>query len=159
MSLLEVQYKFENSIIPKGKWRQCNPQRKVAGTFYRKRNAMNFIHGAIYSDENNLKYGIIVEKEPNNKYDKNALKLIGCWHKKRLFSSPVPRCKHIGYVPRGLAEFVSTLPPETPLAAELKYAKVKNKNNRFGDVFIDIYFVLLLPGLLSGFWDGRGHPF
>jgi len=82
--------------IPDG-YRVFFREMEVAGISFRRKQAINAFSG---------KQVIIIslEKEPSNKHDKNAIKIIVT--KKGLFRS---KKLHIGYVPREVAEVISKI--------------------------------------------------
>lgn len=140
---------------PPGEWRQVQPQFDVAGITYRRRYAERFVRAAADCDDRDVEYGLRVAREPDNPHDPKAIAVFGYWMSRRWFRSPVVREVHIGYVPRDVALDV---PDDAPIAAEIESLYLARRRDGGGN-FVNVQAYLLLPGLRSGFWEGREHPF
>jgi hypothetical protein len=125
---------------PSGAWIQATGLLDVVGVQHRKAEALAFARAVQTAEQKGWPYGVRLEREPFNRYDPNAIKVIGHAHVKPLFGAPSERSWHIGYVPREVAEeLVEDLFSQNhPCGAELYGVYV-------GRDFIDIEFFVLVP--------------
>jgi hypothetical protein len=118
-------YHLKDSPIPKS-FQIFAERLEVAGLGYRRDNAARFISGT------NL--WLELELEPSNKYDKNAIKVIGCskgWFwTKRFF---------LGFVPKDVAASIA----EEGLSGAVKPRLLKTRLS--GDGFVEVLFQILAP--------------
>ena len=144
---------------PKGNWRAFD------GTGYggrvgitiaagRKDVARDMIYGAVSAEKADLPYGLKILRHLDHKTDPNALHLSGFWTERRyiFFGKTVLQKRPLGYIPKHYSDMIAKLPPDMPLAAELSEAFIERGK-------IEIYILLLLPGLKSGYWKDKPHPF
>ena len=116
--------------MPLGNWKRVTPLLNVVGIQYRKDEAHRFAKAAIQLHDARKPFGLIIEREPNNTHDKNALMVIG-------WAAGVNR--HVGYVDSIEAARAAARFPKTHLAAEF-YSTYLG-----GGGFIDIRFFLAVP--------------
>lgn len=122
---------------PPGKWVQWpigSGWFEIAGTQYRIEGTQSFLRAAAASADNRKPFGIVLRAEPGNKFDRNALRVVG-W---AADSTGQRTEEHLGYVPATLAEQVANWPADMPIAAELKRASI-------GDVRVFITVAGLVP--------------
>ena len=104
---------------------------QVAGVGFRKQEA------AAFARSKNL--WLELEREPTNKYDENAIKVIGC--SRGFFGT---KRRHIGYVPEDLAKTIAE--SNFSIQPRLKYTYVGESG------FVEIEFQILGP-------KGQKHEF
>jgi hypothetical protein len=141
-----TRYKFENSTEPKEadnfKWRAYPGMNiEVAGTSHRRRGVEKFIYNAQIGEEQNISYGITLQREPENPYDANAIKVMG-WNLRP------DLVEHIGYIPKDVAAAFSEFSDNVPIAAILVGSHEK-------DDYIGVTIRTLIPGKTGGFWKDR----
>ena len=93
---------------------------EVMGLHRQKLAAIQFIKGR----EQRIEF----EREPENQYDKNAIKVFGCW--KGWF---LKRREFLGYVPREVAKVVADL--DVFESIEPRLARTYLKDDGFVDIF------------------------
>ncbi len=150
-----MKYKVMNKHRLDGDWRIFGEQESVTGIHHRKDDAKKYCQRAMKCDKKKLPFGIELIREPDNTYDPNAIMVVGWWTKKKLFSKKlITDYLLIGYVQRDKSQEISEKAEEnTPISGELNSIYIGK------DDFLDINFVVLLPGIKSGYWDGKKHPF
>ncbi|MEL6238822.1 MAG: hypothetical protein AAFQ90_09560 [Pseudomonadota bacterium] len=60
--------------------------------------------------------------------------------------------------PRNAKAIAVIIPSDAPIAAELESLYLVRRSDGQG-WYVNVQAYLLLPGLKSGFWEGRKHPF
>ncbi len=107
-----------SSNTPEGNWvnwKIGSGWFEVAGVKHREREVLEFLSAAENASDKGQHFGVKLMPDSNNRYDKNAIKVIGTVGSKEYF---------IGFVPKKVAEAVTSWPADMPKAAELKQAKV-----------------------------------
>lgn len=118
--------------MPDGTWSRLTPLLSVQGVAYRKDNAQRFADVAIAAHAKTQPFGLLIEPEPSNPHDANALKAIG-WCRGKTF--------HTGYVEADEAARTAERYPGAPVAAEF-YSLYQGTTG-----FIDIqYFLAVAAG-------------
>ncbi|MFB9150332.1 HIRAN domain-containing protein [Roseovarius ramblicola] len=115
-------------------WRIRSGWFEVAGVEHRLEDVLNFLRSAAEANDKGLSFGVALEAEPDNPHHTNAIKVLGfteCDNGQR-------SSYHIGYIPRETANQVAELYSDTPLAAELRQAKI-------GDFKIIVSVAGLIP--------------
>ena len=101
----------------------------IAGISRQRLSATEFFAG--------FKQALIVEREPTNPPDSNAIAVIGTWTERGTFTS---RREHLGYVPREVASKVASVTRELePLAAALKVMSKSTVNTGILAVSFNIW--------------------
>lgn len=116
--------------MPLGNWKRATPLLTVHGIRYRREDALQFAKTSIRLHETGKPFGLIIEREPDNPHDRNALKVVG-------WGAGVSR--HVGYVDALEAARSNERFPGAHLAAEFYSVYI----GRGG--FIDIRFFLSVP--------------
>lgn len=98
---------------------------EVAGIQHRRDVAAQFV--------NQTNQWLEFESEPLNRYDQNAIKILGCYHKNNETSK-----LHVGYVPAGIAKQITNFS-----AAECKARLLKTYISERG--YVEILFQVLGP--------------
>lgn len=88
----------------------------VQGLFNRKEAVREFLRLAAQADERGEPFGAVLNPEPDNKHDKNAMQVIGILGPHEAPTSLV----FLGYVPADVAAEVASFPEGMPIAVELK---------------------------------------
>jgi hypothetical protein len=100
---------------------KCRNHLKVAGIQNYYGAALRFALGAVDCDQNSERHGLDLEREPENSYDPNAIKVIGWWRTSRV---------HIGYVPKDYAGFYAKIADKGhAILAVLKSAYIGEADN------------------------------
>ncbi|MCK9326101.1 MAG: HIRAN domain-containing protein [Bacteroidales bacterium] len=97
----------------------------VAGISYRQNTALKLIEGSGRK--------IVLEKEPDNEYDKNAIKVLGKWVEGDKYKT-----EQVGYVPKEVAAEIAKKYPDNKLEGCLRVIFKPTKENSAGIRF-DIY--------------------
>lgn len=92
----------------------------VQGLFNRKEAVREFLRLAAQADERGEPFGALFNPEPDNKYDKNAMQVIGILGPREAPTSRV----FLGYVPADVAAEVASFPEGMPIAVELKKSRI-----------------------------------
>ncbi|QEP30572.1 HIRAN domain-containing protein [Pukyongiella litopenaei] len=92
----------------------------VQGHFNRKETVREFLRLATQADERGEPFGALLNPEPDNKYDKNAMQVIGILGPHEAPTSRV----FLGYVPADVAAEVASFPEGMPIAVELKKSRI-----------------------------------
>ena len=92
----------------------------VKGLFNRKEAVREFLRLAAQADEQSEPFGAMLNPEPDNKHDKNAMQVIGILG---LHEAPTSRV-FLGYVPADVAAEVASFPEGMPMAVELKKSRI-----------------------------------
>ena len=100
----------KNGAMPPGDWRRVSPCLQVAGAHHRKQEGAMFARTAAESDLRGCPFGLAIEREPSNKFDPNALKIMGWVNGQRW---------HLGYVERSFAAYCADRFADAEFAAEL----------------------------------------
>lgn len=116
--------------MPPGEWRRATPLLTVHGIQYRKEEATAFARAAFKLYDAGRPFGIVIEREPDNPADRNALKVIG-------WGGGVSR--HVGYVEALEAARAAERYPGVHLAADL-YSLYLGSGG-----FMDIRYFLSVP--------------
>jgi hypothetical protein len=117
-------------VLPNGNWKRSSQLLSVKGIQYRRDEVLKFTKLALTAHRNGNPFGLLVEREPLNPEDENALKIIGWCGGKSI---------HVGYVDRVEAARHSERFPNVFLAAEF-YSLYQSASN-----FVDIRFFLSIP--------------
>lgn len=127
---------------PPGDWVQATPLLEVAGIVFRKRDAGAFFVAVARAEREGRRYGLELERQPDNPEDANAIAVYGVAAERRLLRGWRERRWHIGFVPRAVAaEIVASFTERgLPIAAEL-YSLFRQ-----GDFLEVRFFVLGPPG-------------
>lgn len=116
--------------LPIGDWKRVSPLLSVQGIQFRREAAVQFSKLILAASRRYERFGLLLEREPNNMADRNAVKVIG-------------RCAttelHIGYVDRVEAAELEAHFPNAQLAAEF-YSLYRSQND-----YIDIRFYVNVP--------------
>lgn len=89
---------------------------EVKGLFHRKEEAREFLRLAAQADARGEPFGVLLNPEPGNKHDSNAMQVIGILGP---HEAPMSRV-FLGYVPADVAAEVASFPDRMPIALELK---------------------------------------
>jgi len=116
--------------MPPGDWTRITPLMSVQGVHHRKEAARTFAKFVLRVHDDGRPFGLIVEPEPTNSYDANALKIVG-WCRGVAY--------HVGYVEAIEAARAAERFPDSSLAAEF-YSLYQGRTG-----FIDIRFFLSVP--------------
>ena len=92
----------------------------VQGLFNRKEEVREFLRLAAQADERGEPFGALLNPEPDNKFDKNAMQVIGILGPHETPTSRV----FLGYVPADAAAEVANFPEGMPIAVELKKSRI-----------------------------------
>ena len=118
-----------------GEWTRSSSLLETRGIQFRREAALKFTNAVIASSKRGDKFGILIEREPKNSFDKNALKVIGWWPSHR---------EHVGYVDRFEAARHAERFPKVALTAEFYNVYLSTSD------FVDIRFFLCAPrGVLA----------
>ncbi|MBI1265430.1 MAG: hypothetical protein GC187_11930 [Alphaproteobacteria bacterium] len=113
-------------------------QIKVSGVQHRRAAALEFAQGCADAQALGFDAWITLEREPNNPYDKNAVKVIGHWPKKGFFRRIV-KSHHVGYLPIKYTEAAAPL-------LEAGRMKARLISVYFTDTgFVDINIIPVIP--------------
>ncbi len=77
--------------MPQGSWKRASQLLSVKGIQYRRNDVLQFARLAIAAERELRPFGLLIEPEPDNENDENALKVLG-WCGSKSF--------HVGYVDR-----------------------------------------------------------
>jgi hypothetical protein len=117
--------------LPIGDWKRASELLSVKGIQYRRSDALKFTKLALISHKEYRPFGLLIEPEPSNPEDENALKVMGWSGNKTI---------HLGYVDRVEASRQSERYPGARLAAEFYSLYLSSSD------FIDVRFFLCVPG-------------
>jgi uncharacterized tellurite resistance protein B-like protein len=117
-------------VLPQGEWKRVSQLLSTQGVQYRKDDALRFVRLAIIAERELRPFGLLIEPEPNNQNDENALKVLGWCGSKTI---------HIGYVDRLEAARFSERYPGIFAAADF-YSIYLSASQ-----YIDIRFFLCVP--------------
>lgn len=92
----------------------------VQGLFNRKEAVREFLRLAAQADERGEPFGALLIPEPDNKFDKNAMQVIGILGPHETPTSRV----FLGYVPADVAAEVASFPEGMPISVELKKSRI-----------------------------------
>lgn len=92
----------------------------VQGLFNRKEAVREFLRQAAQADERGEPFGALLIPEPDNKYDNNAMQVIGILGPRE---APISRV-FLGYVPADVAAEVASFPEGMPISVELKKSRI-----------------------------------
>jgi len=125
---------------PQGEWVQASVVEEVAGVQFRKADAKAFADSAKSAEKKKRYYGVLLQHEPDNPHDRNAIAVFGLAEVKSLFRIDL-RKWHIGYLPADLAAELcrELLNRGVPIAAEL-YSIYEGRQG-----FLDFKFIVLAP--------------
>ena len=126
--------------MPLGEWERSTPLLTVQGVHYRLPDATAFAKAALKLYEAGKPFGLLVEPEPSNPHDRDALKVIG-WGG--------GSSRQIGYVDAVEAARAAARYPGVHLGAEL-YSLYLG-----GGGFVDIRFFLSAPAGTAPIASGR----
>ena len=116
--------------MPQGNWKRASQLLSVKGIQYRRNDVLQFARLAIAAERELRPFGLLIEPEPDNENDENALKVLG-WCGSKSF--------HVGYVDRLEAARFSERYPGVFVAADF-YSLYLSASE-----FIDIRFFLSVP--------------
>lgn len=124
-------WKIKNGgSMPLGEWRRITPLLTVQGVQFRRAEAIAFAKTALKLHAQRGQFGLLIEPEPENPHDTNALRIVG-------WGRGVSR--HIGYVEAPEASRVAVRHPGAMLAAEF-YSLYLSAGG-----YIDIRYFLSAP--------------
>lgn len=125
---------------PEGQWVQTTHLSEVAGLVHRKPDVIAFANAVRKAEKRGLKYGLMIERQPNNQHDRNAIAIYGVAEVKGWFKTQT-RDWHIGFVPGDVAADVSPnlIDKGVPVAVEL-YQIVQGT-----DGYYEVKFFILAP--------------
>jgi hypothetical protein len=126
--------------LPQGDWKRASPLLTVHGVLYRKPEALAFAKAALKLHDAEKPFGLIIEREPDNPHDPNALKIIG-------WGGGVSR--HFGYVEAIEAARFAERYPGINLTAELYSVYLG------GGSFVDIRYFIAVPAGARPVASGR----
>jgi len=113
----------------------------IAGIKHRINEVTDFLTAAFSAEESSSPYGILLEPEPSNPHDPNAIKVMG-WIEKP--TNPI----QLGYLYReDIAQIAKEFPPGTPLAAALWRVYMPKPENLWVGVR------LLIPAKRDPWWS------
>ncbi|QXT41137.1 hypothetical protein [Gymnodinialimonas ceratoperidinii] len=93
---------------------------EVKGLFHRTEEAREFLRLAARADARGEPFGALLNPEPDNEHDKNAMQVVGI-----LGSHQAPTSRvFLGYVPANVAAKVAGFPDGMPIAVELKKSRI-----------------------------------
>ncbi len=92
----------------------------VQGLFNRKEAVREFLRLAAQADERGEPFGAKLKPEPDNKHDKNAMRVVGILGPHEAPASQV----FLGYAPADVAAEVASFPEGMPIAVELKKSRI-----------------------------------
>jgi hypothetical protein len=116
--------------MPRGDWSRVSELLTVQGVQYRKAEALGWAKLVFAAERYEKPFGLIIEPEPSNERDPNALKIVGWCSSKSI---------HLGYVDRVEAAKMSERYPTAFLAAEF-YSLYQSAND-----FLDVRFFIAAP--------------
>lgn len=125
--------------MPEGDWRRCSLLCSVAGIQHRRSAAESFARLAFSNEAQGRPFGLTVEREPSNRHDPNALKIVGWAETAGFLGGDKRKSQHIGYVDAMEARRASERFPGTSLAAEF-YSLYEGR-----DGYLDVRFFLCVP--------------
>jgi len=108
-------------------------QIKVVGVQHRKRAAIEFAEGCARAEATGREAWVTLEPEPENPFDRHAVKVIGHWIRRGIFRKSA-EARHIGYLPSDIAEEAAELVANGSMRARLM--SVYSSDNGFIDVSI-----------------------
>jgi hypothetical protein len=120
----------DGGSLPIGDWKRSSELLSAKGIQYRRSDALKFAKLALVSHKEYRPFGLLIDPEPSNPDDENALKVMGWCGNKTI---------HIGYVDRVEASRQSERYPGARLAAEF-YSLYLSASD-----FIDVRFFLCVP--------------
>lgn len=141
---------------PLGDWRQFRLAERVAGLKHRKAELGRFGEGAARAEKLGLDFGLDLQRQPDNRFDKNAIMVTGRWtvRNKRWFRPAIERVEQaqIGWIDRETAAHLAAAGPDFPIAAEFyEMAVAKNPDPKFGFGVI-IKVIVLIPSFKDPVW-------
>jgi hypothetical protein len=114
----------EGLTEPPGEWDIVFEDVSIVGERYRMAECAEFIAGLRRSFETGSSFGVDLERDPQNEHDPLAVRVLGYWLEKKLFSS-TRHVRHIGYLPKGLAYKLSLeVDAHATISAELVAVEV-----------------------------------
>lgn len=115
---------------PPGDWRQFRLADRVAGLKHRKADLGRFGEGAALAEKLGLDFGLDLRRQPDNRFDKNAIMVLGRWtaQNKRWFRPATKSVEQaqIGWIDRETAAHLALAGPDFPIAAEFYEMAVAN---------------------------------
>jgi hypothetical protein len=105
----------------------------IAGLFFRKRNAVNFIRNAARCEGEGIAWGMECVRDPENEHDPHAIEVRGWWDVNGV-RGPRRNTERLGYWPKERAAAVAEEHPN----AELAVRAPKLVLNDDGEVEIEI---------------------
>lgn len=88
---------------PDGVWVQATHLTEVVGIQYRKKAGLEFCDAVKASEKKGAPYGLMLERQPNNPHDANAIAVIGVATVFPWIGKPKQKEWHIGFVPKEIA--------------------------------------------------------
>lgn len=149
-------WKPNRSSRPPGDWRQFRLADRVAGLKHRKADLGRFGEGAARAEKLGLDFGLLLQRQPDNRFDKNAIMVLGRWtaRNKRWFRPATESVEQaqIGWIDRETAEHLALAGPDFPLAAEFyEMAVAKNPDPAMGFGVI-VKIIVLVPSFNDPLW-------
>ncbi|GLQ06848.1 HIRAN domain-containing protein [Sneathiella chinensis] len=139
--LFHLDHKFQHRHRPPDrKWRQRGGVRKVAGAYWRRKKARDFCTMAVEREAAGEVFGLILQREPDNEHDPNAIKIMG--------GPDFEPQYHLGYVDRATAAEIARLDRKRgplPLSAEIWTAFVTVDD-------ADLRYIMLEPAARDPYW-------
>lgn len=125
---------------PPGVWVQTTHLTDAVGLSHRKPDVILFAQAVKKAEKQCLPYGLVIERQPNNAHDPNAIALYGVATTKGWFGVKQHEW-HIGFVPADVAADVSPnlIDAGVPVAVEL-YGITEGS-----DDFYEVKFLILGP--------------
>jgi hypothetical protein len=118
--------------LPEGDWQEVVKGVRVAGTKHRPYALDRWLEAVRRAEAAGLRYGLELQPEPANPYDRNALRVHG------VVEDRTKQTWHIGYVPAELArEVAEAMPTGAQLVARLY--SIFERANGHTDVNFDLY--------------------
>ncbi|MCC5980109.1 MAG: HIRAN domain-containing protein [Oceanicaulis sp.] len=120
-------------------WKNYTPtQIKVVGLQHRYASVMEFFRGCQQSQASGHDAWVTLVREPHNKHDPNAIKVIGHWRRRGLFRI-IEKQRHIGYLQADIASEAAPLVEAGQMRARLMSVYRSN------DGFLDVNIILVIP--------------
>jgi hypothetical protein len=135
----------ENRHRPPGEWVQTTVVEEVWGINHRMSDAKAFCRAVELAERASLTYGVALAPEPTNRYDPNAIAVLGQCMVKRFFGSPKLQEWHIGYVQRDLARELHEDLLSKGIAVASELYRIFEQ-----DDYLEVKFIVLAP-------PGHGH--
>ncbi len=141
---------------PPGEWRQFRVAERVAGLKHMRAEILRFGAGASHAEKDRLDFGLDLQRQPENRHDKNAIMVRGHWtvQQKRWFRPPTKTVDrvHIGWIDRDTAAHLALAGPNFPIAAEFYEMAIANDPDPELGFGVIIKVIVLIPSFNNPLW-------